>query len=166
MTSPRSLISSQLTAKVPFRVIWPERKALIAADDPGRGLNPMKDGHLVSRQSDFIMYSVEAEFLDKVVAMYGPCECWTALRVSPRWSSADDGVPATKIGAIVSGQTSVKAPERAAFEKYLPDDVFIISIHSLHGPTVAPDGQALVRFFAFFFLLFKYANTLHGDFRS
>lgn len=111
----------------------------------------MKDGHLVSRQSDFIMYSVEAEFLDRVVAMYGPCECWTALRVSPRWSSADDGVPATKIGAIVSGQTSVKAPERAAFEKYLPDDVFIISIHSLHGPTVAPDGQALVRFFAFFF---------------
>lgn len=51
---------------------------------------------------------------------------------------------ATKMGAIVSGQTSVKAPERAAFEKYLPSDVSIISIHSLHGPTVAPDGQALV----------------------
>jgi prephenate dehydrogenase (NADP+) len=48
------------------------------------------------------------------------------------------------MGAIVSGQTSVKAPERAAFEKYLPADVHIISIHSLHGPTVAPDGQALV----------------------
>lgn len=50
------------------------------------------------------------------------------------------------MGAIVSGQTSVKAPERAAFEKYLPADVHIISIHSLHGPTVAPDGQALVGF--------------------
>lgn len=32
----------------------------------------MKDGHLVSRESDFIIYSVEAEYLDKVVAMYGP----------------------------------------------------------------------------------------------
>lgn len=60
---------------------------------------------------------------------------------------ADDSLslrPATKVGAIVSGQTSVKAPERDAFEKYLPKDVHIISIHSLHGPTVAPDGQALV----------------------
>lgn len=44
----------------------------------------------------------------------------------------------------MSGQTSVKAPERAAFEKHLPDDVSIISIHSLHGPTVSPEGQALV----------------------
>lgn len=48
------------------------------------------------------------------------------------------------MGAIVSGQTSVKAPERKAFEAYLPKDVHIISIHSLHGPTVAPDDQALV----------------------
>lgn len=35
---------------------------------------PMKDGHHVSRESDFIIYSVEAAFLDKVVAQYGPCE--------------------------------------------------------------------------------------------
>ncbi|BGP17434.1 hypothetical protein JCM10213_003283 [Rhodosporidiobolus nylandii] len=84
---------------------------------------PMRDGHHVSRESDFIIYSVEAAFLDKVVAMYGP---------------------STKVGAIVSGQTSVKAPERAAFEKYLPEDVNIVSIHSLHGPTVPTDGQALI----------------------
>ncbi|GAA6010793.1 hypothetical protein JCM10207_005845 [Rhodosporidiobolus poonsookiae] len=83
----------------------------------------MRDGHHVSRQSDFIIYSVEAAFLDKVVAQYGP---------------------STKVGAIVSGQTSVKAPERAAFEKYLPHDVHIVSIHSLHGPTVPTDGQALI----------------------
>lgn len=51
---------------------------------------------------------------------------------------------ATKVGAIVSGQTSVKAPEKEAFEKYLPDDVSIVSLHSLHGPTVNPSGQALV----------------------
>jgi prephenate dehydrogenase (NADP+) len=52
---------------------------------------------------------------------------------------------ATKVGAIVAGQTSVKAPEQAAFEKYLPADVHIISCHSLHGPTISPVGQPLVR---------------------
>ena len=51
---------------------------------------------------------------------------------------------ATKVGAIVGGQTSVKAPEREAFEKYLPKDVHIVSIHSLHGPTVPTTGQPLV----------------------
>lgn len=51
---------------------------------------------------------------------------------------------ATKIGAVVGGQTSVKAPERAAFEKYLPADVDIVSCHSLHGPTVSPEGEPLV----------------------
>ncbi|KAF9457130.1 hypothetical protein BDZ94DRAFT_1176255 [Collybia nuda] len=83
----------------------------------------MQDGHGVSRSSDFIMYSVEAEFIDEVVKQYGP---------------------STKLNAIVSGQTSVKAPERAAFEKYLPADAYIISCHSLHGPGVDPVGQPLV----------------------
>ncbi|GAA5971072.1 hypothetical protein JCM8115_006138 [Rhodotorula mucilaginosa] len=86
-------------------------------------LVPLRDGHLVSRESDFIIYSVEAAYLDKVVAQYGP---------------------STKVNAVVSGQTSVKAPERAAFEQHLPSDVNIVSIHSLHGPTVPSDGQALI----------------------
>ena len=34
---------------------------------------PMKDGHAVARSSDFIIYSVEAEFIANVVAQYGPC---------------------------------------------------------------------------------------------
>ena len=34
----------------------------------------LRDGHLVSRIADFIMYSVEAEFIDNVVAQYGPCK--------------------------------------------------------------------------------------------
>jgi prephenate dehydrogenase (NADP+) len=51
---------------------------------------------------------------------------------------------ATKVGAIVAGQTSVKAPEREAFEDYLPPDVHIVSCHSLHGPSVSPFGQPLV----------------------
>ncbi|KAI9723127.1 MAG: prephenate dehydrogenase (NADP(+)) [Chrysothrix sp. TS-e1954] len=53
---------------------------------------------------------------------------------------------ATKVGAIVGGQTSCKAPEIAAFENYMHDvpDVDIVSYHSLHGPAVDPKGQPLV----------------------
>jgi prephenate dehydrogenase (NADP+) len=51
---------------------------------------------------------------------------------------------ATKLGAIVGGQTSCKSPEIKAFEAYLPQDVSIVSCHSLHGPTVEPANQPLV----------------------
>lgn len=40
-------------------------------DEPSITVYP--DGHGVSRTSDFILYSVEAEFIDRVVAQYGPC---------------------------------------------------------------------------------------------
>ncbi|RPA85410.1 Prephenate dehydrogenase [Ascobolus immersus RN42] len=82
-----------------------------------------QNGHLVSRISDYIIYCVEAENIAKVVSAYGP---------------------STKVGAIVGGQTSCKAPEIAAFEKFLPSDVEIVSCHSLHGPKVDPVGQPLV----------------------
>lgn len=80
------------------------------------------NGHYVSRTSDYIIYAVEAENIDSIVKLYGP---------------------STKMGGIVGGQTSCKAPEIAAFEKYLPPDVEIISCHSLHGPSVNPKGQPL-----------------------
>ncbi|KAK9453767.1 hypothetical protein V1511DRAFT_522618 [Dipodascopsis uninucleata] len=83
----------------------------------------LKNGHYVSRISDYIIYSVEAENISNIVAAYGP---------------------STKLGAIVGGQTSCKAPEISAFEKYLPDDVEIVSCHSLHGPNVDTRGQPLV----------------------
>lgn len=83
----------------------------------------MASGHLVSRCSDYIIYSVEAKNIDAVVKAFGP---------------------STKLGAIVGGQTSCKAPEIAAFEKHLPKDVHIVSCHSLHGPGVDPTGQPLV----------------------
>ncbi|VDC04360.1 unnamed protein product [Peniophora sp. CBMAI 1063] len=89
-------------------------------DDPG--ITVMQNGHHVARTADWIMYSVEAEYIDRVVAEYGP---------------------STKVGCIVAGQTSVKAPEQAAFEKHLPADVHIVSCHSLHGPTVHPKGQPM-----------------------
>ncbi|EJD07212.1 uncharacterized protein FOMMEDRAFT_149722 [Fomitiporia mediterranea MF3/22] len=98
-----------------------ERPPVCYQDTPG--VTVYRDGHHVARASDFILYSVEAEFVDQVVAHYGP---------------------SSKLGSIVAGQTSVKAPEKAAFEKYLPPDVQIVSCHSLHGPTVSPLGQPLV----------------------
>lgn len=33
----------------------------------------VRNGHFVSRKADFIIYSVEAEFIDRVVAEYGAC---------------------------------------------------------------------------------------------
>ena len=83
----------------------------------------LTDGVAVSRICDFILYSVEAENIEKVVAQCGP---------------------STKYGAIVAGQTSVKNPEIAAFEKYLPKDTQIVTCHALYGPAVNPVGQTLV----------------------
>ncbi|KAI1399683.1 prephenate dehydrogenase [Hypoxylon fuscum] len=83
----------------------------------------LRNGHLVSRASDYIIYSVEAAAIDRVVAEYGP---------------------STKLGAIVGGQTSCKDPEIKAFETHLPEDVDIVSCHSLHGPRVDTTDQPLV----------------------
>ena len=69
------------------------------------------------------MYAVEAKNIDAVVGAYGP---------------------STKMGAVVGGQTSTKAPEITALERHLPADVEIVSCHSLHGPGVNPKGQPLV----------------------
>lgn len=106
----------------------------------------------MSRRSDLIIYSVEAALIDKVVEQYGPCKFLThtlrahcpsdSLLIAPTPSTSP--LIATKLGAIVSGQTSVKAPERQAFEKHLPKDTSIVSCHSLHGPKVDTTGQPLV----------------------
>ncbi|CCH44670.1 Prephenate dehydrogenase [NADP+] [Wickerhamomyces ciferrii] len=81
------------------------------------------NGHHVSRVSDYVIYSVEAENIKNIVKAYAP---------------------STKVGAIVGGQTSCKGPEIEAFEEYLPKDVDIVSVHSLHGPKVNTTGQPLV----------------------
>ncbi|BFZ59532.1 prephenate dehydrogenase (NADP(+)) [Saitoella coloradoensis] len=101
----------------------PQKYEALKEEFSNTNINILQNGHLVSRRSDFIMYSVEAEYIDRVVAMYGP---------------------STKLGAIVGGQTSCKAPEIAALEEHLPPDTQIVSCHSLHGPSVSPRGQPLV----------------------
>ena len=100
----------------------PERRNQLEQELQGTGVSVLDNGVAVSRRSDLIFYSVEAENIERVVNQFGP---------------------STKAGAIVAGQTSVKTPEIEAFEKYLPEDVNIITCHSLHGPTVSPIGQSL-----------------------
>jgi prephenate dehydrogenase (NADP+) len=83
----------------------------------------MDSGSEVSRTNDLIIYSVEADKMEQVVAECGPL---------------------TKYGAIVAGQTSVKHPEITTFEKYLPADTQIVTFHGMHGPGFEPDGQTLI----------------------
>ncbi|MBS3166401.1 prephenate dehydrogenase/arogenate dehydrogenase family protein [Candidatus Woesearchaeota archaeon] len=100
----------------------PERRSQLEQELQGTGVHVLNNGVAVSRRSDLIFYSVEAENIGRVVRQFGP---------------------STKTGAIVAGQTSVKTPEIEAFERYLPEDTNIVTCHSLHGPTVSPVGQSL-----------------------
>lgn len=53
-------------------------------------INVLRDGHQVSRTSDFIMYAVEAEFIDSVVAQFGPCVFLTLWRSVVQFNSTRD----------------------------------------------------------------------------
>jgi len=102
------------------------------------GVYSQKDGCAILRWFDYIIYSVEAEFIERVVGQYGHCEYRSrrGFKCQLTWMLA------TKVNAIVSGQTSVEVPEN--FEAHLPIDVYPISCHSSHGPTVSPVEQLLV----------------------
>ena len=86
------------------------------------GIKVNEDSRQTAQQSDFLLFSVETDKIAEVVERYGPY---------------------AKAGSIVAGQTSVKHPEIAAFEEFLPVEADIITIHSLHGPGFAPKGQKL-----------------------
>lgn len=101
----------------------PERYEMLVEQFSDTSVTVLRTGNDVARVADFLLYSVEASNIGKVVAQ-------TASSI--------------KYGSIVSGQTSVKTPEIAAFEKYLPDDVHIITCHSLHGPAFSTTGQKLI----------------------
>ncbi|KAI8377739.1 uncharacterized protein BYT42DRAFT_497348 [Radiomyces spectabilis] len=101
----------------------PEKYDILKEEFKDSPIHVLPDGFHISRKCDWIMYAVEAEYIESVVAKYGP---------------------ATKIGAIVGGQTSVKQPEIAAFLRHIPSDVHIVSCHSMHGPGVDPKNQPLV----------------------
>lgn len=109
----------------------PSEFSRLTAELSPLGIEVFSDGREISRKCDLIIYSVEAELIGKAVKEYGPY---------------------TRTGAVVAGQTSVKHPEIAAFEAYLPKDVEIVSIHALHGPGFQPAGQNLV--------IIPYRNTV------
>ncbi|KAH9276966.1 hypothetical protein BASA83_000481 [Batrachochytrium salamandrivorans] len=101
----------------------PEKYNDMCLEYKDTGISIVKDGFAVVRRCDFVVFSVEAMSIKAVVSKFGP---------------------AMKVGAIACGQTSVKTPEIAAFEEFLPPDVQIVTCHSLHGPSVNPSGQPLV----------------------
>lgn len=101
----------------------PDRIVELRAELSPQNVSVFADGHEVSRKADLIIYCVEAEKIDQVVAQFAK---------------------STKYGAIVGGQTSVKHPEIDAFEKYLPQDTQIVTVHSLHGAGFSTEGQTLV----------------------
>ncbi|MBS7566316.1 prephenate dehydrogenase [Mucilaginibacter sp. Bleaf8] len=113
-------------AKAGYRVCGcdlPQNREALEEELSSLNITLMDDGKQVSRISDLIIYSVEAEHMAKVVA-----ECSES----------------TKYGAIVAGQTSVKSPEIAIFENYLPSDAQIITFHAMHGGAFEPAGQKLI----------------------
>ncbi|MCJ8211665.1 prephenate dehydrogenase [Mucilaginibacter sp. RS28] len=87
------------------------------------GIRILDDNLAVAREADFLIYSVEAEKMEQVVAQ-------SAGVVRP--------------GTIVAGQTSVKQPEITVLEKYLPNHAQIITFHAMHGPGFEPKGQKLI----------------------
>lgn len=101
----------------------PDRKLALQEELSPFGIEVLNDPKEVSHLSDFIFYAVEAEKILEVVATTGY---------------------ATKAGAIVTGMTSVKTPEVAAFEMHLPADSEIILTHALHGPGFETKGQKLI----------------------
>jgi len=91
-----------------------------SADTPG--VYPQKNGYAILRSSDYIIYSVGAEFIERVVAQYGPCEYGSGRYFKHKLT----WILATKVNAIIAGQTSVKAPKKAAVQK---TSTFSLVIH-------------------------------------
>jgi prephenate dehydrogenase (NADP+) len=89
----------------------------------GTSIHVCQKGQDAVEKADFVLFSVETENIDSVVKSY-------SNYVQPN--------------AIVAGQTSIKTPEIAAFNKYLSPSVNIATIHALHGPNVNPIGQTLI----------------------
>lgn len=101
----------------------PENRIRLEEELAPYGIKVLANGKEVSAISDLIIYSVEADKLDLVVSEFASY---------------------TRPGAIVAGQTSVKTPEIAAFEKHLPASAQIITFHGMHGPGFEPKGQTLI----------------------
>jgi len=65
--------------QVRMLAIFLRANGLMDAED--ENITVLKNGHHVARSSDFIMYAVEAEYIDRVVAEFGPCALAACLFV-------------------------------------------------------------------------------------
>lgn len=70
----RYLVSQCDSAKVSLLSNRSRYPASTPVDD--ESIHVYETGHLVSRISDFIIYSVEAEYIGQVVKEYGPCKSY------------------------------------------------------------------------------------------
>lgn len=71
VTSPPNTKNSKRSIPVRILAKYHSFRLIDYLDVPG--IKVFKDGHAVARSSDFMIYSVEAEFIDQVVAEFGPC---------------------------------------------------------------------------------------------
>jgi prephenate dehydrogenase (NADP+) len=120
------LLYAKAFAKAGYEVCGcdlPQNRERLEQEVEGFSIKVLENGKEVSRLSDVVIYSVEADRMEQVVA-----ECSSS----------------TRFGAIVAGQTSVKHPEIALFEKYLPANANIVTFHAMHGPGFEPKGQKLI----------------------
>jgi prephenate dehydrogenase (NADP+) len=101
----------------------PKNREMLEAELEPLSIRLLDNAKQVARLSDLLIYSVEADRMEQVVA------------------ESSDSI---KYGAIVAGQTSVKHPEIALFHKYLPADVQIVTFHAMHGGGFEPAGQKLI----------------------
>jgi prephenate dehydrogenase (NADP+) len=101
----------------------PQNRQKVEEELAGHQIEVLDKGTEVAAKSDLLIYSVEAEYLEQVVAQ-------SYLAIKPN--------------TIVAGQTSVKSIEIEIFEKYLPANVNIITFHAMHGPGFEPKGQKLM----------------------
>ncbi|MDT3404645.1 prephenate dehydrogenase [Mucilaginibacter terrae] len=101
----------------------PQNRERLEAELEPLNIKLMDDGNQVARLSDLLIYSVEADSMERVVAQTSG---------------------SIKYGATVAGQTSVKHPEIAIFDKYLPADSQVVTFHAMHGGGFEPTGQKLI----------------------
>jgi prephenate dehydrogenase (NADP+) len=100
----------------------PERTEALRAELAPFGVTVLADAAAVAAQSDFVLFSVEASGLEAAVRAI---------------------VPALRPGTIVGGQTAIKTLETEVFDRVLPSACDVVTVHSMHGPTLSPVGQTL-----------------------
>lgn len=103
----------------------PKNYEIVCSELLNTNVKVLKSAKDLAQSVDFIMFCVETDNIAAVVEQMAP------------------HIPSN---CIVSAQTSVKAPEINAFDKFLNKNIQVIGSHALFGPHVNPEGQTLILF--------------------